>query len=208
MYCCKCTTRGLLVTPKQLKVSVPSELLLKPGKGPTTYVTLWWNGERWVDQSPAPKKRKRVDEEQIRAAKQETDEERQRRVAAEKQVKVVKTGAVVAVKRAKKILQAHMKKEACIGVGDMVCVSVPKDCHDATFQDLNRRVLRVYDVTKTKTHAMLVYPDTQRGVQGVDGDEVRFPLTWLTKLDKAGVYPIMVLPIRHHRPVARGGQLE
>lgn len=55
----------------------------------------------------------------------------------------------------------------------MVCVRVPKDCHDAKFQDLNRRVLRVYDVTKTKTHAMLVYPDTQRGVQGVDGDEVR-----------------------------------
>ena len=71
----KCTTRGQLVTPKQWKVSVPSELLLKPGEGKTTIVTLWWNGARWVDQSPAPRKRKRVDERQVKAAASKAEED-------------------------------------------------------------------------------------------------------------------------------------
>jgi hypothetical protein len=72
----KCTAeqRQELVTPKQWKVSVPSELLLKPGKDKTTIVTLWWNGARWVDQSPAPRKRKRVDEKQVKAAASKAEE--------------------------------------------------------------------------------------------------------------------------------------
>ena len=41
----KLTERQKLVTQRQWKVSVPSELLLKRGKGKTTIVTLWWNGE-------------------------------------------------------------------------------------------------------------------------------------------------------------------
>ena len=56
-------------------MSVPSELLLKPGKGKTTEVTLWWNGERWVDQSPTLKKRKRMDEEQVKAAASKAEED-------------------------------------------------------------------------------------------------------------------------------------
>ena len=71
----KCATKGQLVTPKQWKVSVPLELLLKPGKGKTTDVTLWWNaiGQRWVDQSPA-KKRKRADETKAKQMRTEAEE--------------------------------------------------------------------------------------------------------------------------------------